>query len=245
MKKKETNYLSFSLWGGQTHYTIGAIRNAELAREIYADWRMLVYHDDTVPKEILSELQRLQVQLVDMTGSPIYGLFWRFLAADIDDCSHAIFRDTDSRLTPREREAVDEWVTSGNTLHVMRDHPHHQTPFGAEGLGILGGMWGIIGGSYPMEAAIRRFIHDQHDRYGIDQTFLQEIYRTFGDSQTVHDEFFERKPYPAERTGYQFIGERIDEHEQPMGDDREALKRYLSRRKPSWFKRIRKKLFPR
>src|SRR5690606_6062050 len=107
MKEKETNYLSFSLWGEEPHYTIGAIRNAELAREIYAGWRMLVYHDNTVPKDILAELQQLQVKLIDMTGSPIYGLFWRFLAADIDDCSHAIFRDTDSRLTLRERKAVD------------------------------------------------------------------------------------------------------------------------------------------
>ncbi len=245
MKQKETNYLSFSLWGDKPHYTVGAIRNAELARAIYTDWHMLVYHDDTVPKEILSELQQLQVQLIDMSGSPIYGLFWRFLAADIDDCSHALFRDTDSRLTLRERTAVDEWIASGETLHVMRDHPHHQTPFGAEGMGILGGMWGITGGSYPMESAIKQFIQGQNDHYGVDQTFLQDVYRTFGHSQMVHDEFFERKPFPAERTGYQFIGERIDEHEQPIGEDREALKQYLARRKPSWFKRLRKKLFTR
>ena len=29
--------ISFSLWGQDPKYTIGAIRNAELAREIYQD----------------------------------------------------------------------------------------------------------------------------------------------------------------------------------------------------------------
>src|SRR5690606_21797065 len=243
MDDKETKYLSFSLWGNQPRYTVGAIRNAELARDIYSGWHMLVYHDNTVPAETLSHLQQMDIQLIEMTVSPIYGLFWRFLAADIDDCSHAIFRDTDSRITLRERKAVDEWIISGNTLHVMRDHPHHQTPFGAEGLGILGGMWGIRGGSYPMESTVRRFINGHGDQYGVDQNFLQEVYRTFGHSQTVHDDFFERKPFPAPRTGYQFIGERIDEHEQPIGEDREALKHYLAKQKKLGFKRLIRNLF--
>ncbi|MEC3878251.1 hypothetical protein [Parapedobacter sp. 10938] len=245
IRDNTVKYLSFSLWGDQPHYTVGAIRNAELAREIYVDWHVLVYHDNTVPDETLTQLQQLNVQLIDMTGSPIYSLFWRFLAADIEDCSHAIFRDTDSRISLREQKAVDEWIKSGNTLHVMRDHPHHQTPFGAQGLGILGGMWGIRGGSYAMESAIRGFITEQRDQYGVDQNFLQEVYRTFGRSQTIHDDFFERKPFPVPRTGYHFIGERIDEHEQPIGEDREALKYYLSPRKTLWFKRLRKKILGR
>jgi|SRR5690606_349763 len=242
---RQTNYIAFSLWGNAPAFNIGAIRNVALAEKIYPNWKVMVYHDRTVPAETLTQLSEQGAALKDMTDSGIYGLFWRFLAADIDDCSHAIFRDTDSRLTFRERKAVDQWVASGNTLHVMRDHPHHHTPFGAEGLGILGGMWGITGGSYPMEAAIRRFIESEDDHYGIDQTFLQEIYQAFGHSQTTHDEFFERKPFPINRTGYQFVGERINEHEQPIGADRETLEQHLSRQKPSLFKRIRKAIFGR
>ena len=34
MKKR---YLSFSLWGENPLYTIGALRNAELAKELYPD----------------------------------------------------------------------------------------------------------------------------------------------------------------------------------------------------------------
>lgn len=236
-------YLSFSLWGEEPKYTVGAIRNAELAREIYPDWHMVVYHDDSVPKEILNELHGRGVRLINMTESPIYGLFWRFLAADCDDCEYAIFRDTDSRLSIRERRAVDEWVQQGKILHIMRDHPHHQVPFGAEEMGILGGMWGIKGGAIQMKPLIRNFITEKGDEYGVDQDFLQQIYRQFSNSKTVHDEFFEKKPFPVKRSNYRFVGERIDELEQPIGDDWKVLKRYLSQRKLSWFKRIKRKLF--
>ena len=41
--------ISFSLWGNQTKYTIGAIRNAELVRELYPNFECWFYiHKDTV-----------------------------------------------------------------------------------------------------------------------------------------------------------------------------------------------------
>lgn len=237
-------YLSFSLWGEQLKYTVGAIRNAELAGEIYPDWRMQVYHDHTVPAEILAELRDKQVQLIDMSSSSIYAPFWRFLAADNNDCDYAIFRDTDSRLTVRECKAVNEWIRQGSVLHIMRDHPYHQVPFGADGMAILAGMWGIKGGWYPMQRSIEKFIENKENDYGIDQSFLQVVYHQFKQSQTVHDEFFEKKPFPERRIGYQFIGERIDEHDRPIGEDREILKNHLKRQRPKLLRRI-KRLFVR
>ena len=44
-------------------------------------------------------------------------------------------RDLDSRISQREVDAVTEWLESGRPIHVMRDHPGHDTP-------MLGGMWG-------------------------------------------------------------------------------------------------------
>ena len=37
-------------------------------------------------------------------------------------------RDLDSVPTQREADAVEEWLRSGKTLHVMRDHPSHTFP---------------------------------------------------------------------------------------------------------------------
>lgn len=235
----KNNYLSFSLWGNEKIYTIGAIRNAELARKVYKGWKVIVYFDNTVPSEIIEELQALDVVLVDMTHSDIYGLFWRFLAADLPDGDHIIFRDTDSRLSLREKLAVDDWIRNGDSIHVMRDHPAHRTPFGAKGLSILGGMWGIKAGQVEMGRMIREFSIGKSDQYGIDQSFLQRIYKEFKGSMTIHDEFFEKKKFPIAREEYRFVGERIDENEQVIGTDWEQIKVYIKGHNPSSFKKLK------
>lgn len=221
-----TKYISFSLWGNNRTYTIGALKNVELAKEIYSGWKTIIYHDDSVPIEILDTLKALEITLVNMSGTPIYGCFWRFLAADFPDCEYAIFRDTDSRLSKREYLAVQEWTQNNKNIHIMRDHPYHEIPFGSSSRTILAGMWGIKGGVFKMQSAIIDFCKDREDKYGIDQAFLELIYKKFNHSQTVHDEFFEKKPFPIKRKSYRFIGERIDENDLPIGNDWTAIKRY-------------------
>ena len=34
-----------------------------------------------------------------------------------------VSRDLDSRVSPREVEAVREWLATSRTFHIMRDHP--------------------------------------------------------------------------------------------------------------------------
>jgi hypothetical protein len=41
------NYLSFSLWGDNPLYNIGAIKNSELINTIYPEWKMVLYYDNT------------------------------------------------------------------------------------------------------------------------------------------------------------------------------------------------------
>lgn len=40
----------------------------------------------------------------------------------------------------------------------------------------------------------------------------------------THDEFFEKKSFPIKRENYRFVGERIDEFENPLTDDYKMLK---------------------
>jgi hypothetical protein len=61
-------YLSFSLWGDKPIYNVGTIRNAELCKEIYPDWQMVVYYDNTVPNETISKLENLDVKVIDITS---------------------------------------------------------------------------------------------------------------------------------------------------------------------------------
>jgi hypothetical protein len=49
--------ISFSLWGDNPKYTVGAIKNAELALSIYPDWICRYYIGKSTPQEIIDELK--------------------------------------------------------------------------------------------------------------------------------------------------------------------------------------------
>ncbi|NOW98764.1 hypothetical protein [Mucilaginibacter sp. SG564] len=239
MPNSKTKYIAYSLWGDNPLYTTGMIRNVEQAAILYPEWQIVVYFDDTVPPEIIHTIQEKGAITINKTGD-IYGMFWRFYAADLDGCTHVIFRDSDSRLTMREKLAVDEWLKNDDMIHIMRDHPHHHSTDESHAFYILGGLWGIKGGAVPMQSMISSFAEKNDLEYGSDQFFLNEIYSRFKSSCTVHDEFFDKKPFPIKRKGFEFIGERIDINEQPYNDDRQAIKDFY-RQKDLIF-RIKKRL---
>lgn len=217
-------YISYSLWGDNPIYNVGIIENAKQAKEIYPDWKMVVYYDNTTPLETIIDLIALDVECVNITSLGIYGMFWRFLAADKPDCEYAVFRDADSRLSVREKAAVDEWISSRKTLHVMRDHPGHGIPYGNDRLGILGGMWGIKGNVIPLTQSILNFKKSKEMNYGNDQTFLKMIYSVFENDRCTHDEFFEKKPFPIKRENGRFIGERMTIDNKPLNNDYLAIR---------------------
>jgi protein O-GlcNAc transferase len=207
---KDKKVIAFSLWGEKPMYTIGAIRNAEISPEIYPGWICRFYIGQSTPKEVidkLSDFEHVEVVLMPEEGNSI-GMFWRFLAASDPEVSVVISRDTDSRLNEREKLAVDEWMASNKIFHIMRDHPAHGVP-------ILGGMWGV---KNPILRRMSKMIEGfkKEDRYQIDQDFLRlEIFPLIQDKCIVHDVFFENKPWPKQREGYQFVGEPFDENENP------------------------------
>jgi hypothetical protein len=213
------NYLSYSLWGDLPIYNVGAIRNAELWKEIYPDWQMVVWYDNTVPPDTITKLKELGVLVINMTNSPIYGMFWRFIAVSLENSEYCVFRDCDSRIDKREKSAVDEWIKSGKSLHVMRDHPYHGIPYGNNSLGILGGMWGIKSNSIPLVQMMVDFPKINEQSYGNDQAFLKTVYNILNNDRCTHDEFFEGKPFPIIREKGIFVGGRIDEFNEPVGFD--------------------------
>ena len=117
--------ISFSLWGNNPKYTIGAIKNAELSKIIYPDWICRFYCGKSVPLDIIEKLKSYDnVEVIEMDEYGDWnGMFWRFYACE--DADVMISRDTDSRLSFREKSAVDEWMNSDKDFHIMRDHPYH------------------------------------------------------------------------------------------------------------------------
>ena len=201
MKKEKA--VSFSLWGSEPMYNQGAIENAKLAQTHYAGWDCVFYLGDNVPNETISALSTFpNVRLISVkeNKSPDWtGMFWRFVA--IDEYDIAVFRDTDSRLSRRERLAVDEWLANDYALHIMRDHPEHSEP-------IMGGMWGVKSNAFMKEVSEKVNLSEglnvkfadmmtswqsttkeTLNAKGIDQLFLRTIYQMLRENALVHDSF--------------------------------------------------------
>lgn len=196
--------ISFSLWGENPKYTIGAIENAKLSKLIYPGWICDFHIGKNVPKNILLQLENIDsVNIIFNRSSTDWtGMFWRFHSGYVNDIT--IFRDTDSRLNLREKQAVDEWISSDKTFHIMRDHPHHKFP-------ILGGMWGFKNNSkYDLKYLLDSF--SPSNNYGTDYDFLGNIlYPLIKDDKIVHDPFFDKKDFPSPRIDNEFVGDVFDE----------------------------------
>ena len=198
------NIISFSLWGSDPKYTVGAIKNAELAKHFYEDWQCFFYVGSDVPHETVDHLEKFEnvtVIKVDETND-WSGMLWRFFAIDVEDAEHVIFRDTDSRLSTREKMAVDEWMSSPEDyfIHGMRDHPEHTEK-------IMGGMWGVK--VIPFLEQVKKRIayrgqtvksfkevidywtesKSDVNHYGVDQEFLHLFYDNFKTNLLCHDSY--------------------------------------------------------
>jgi hypothetical protein len=203
--------VSFSLYGKNPKYLVGALRNAETIQGFGPEWQSVFYLGPEIPEEIETELlsHGAKVRNWDQSWHK-NGMFWRFTAIQEFNYNYLIFRDVDSRISDRELKALDQWFVSGKTIHVMRDHPHHNAL-------ILGGMWGVTCEVKNLEIA-----WENAEKYGVehgeDQNFLdREVYSKLKKSMHLNDAFFsvphKKFDFPSSRIGSGYVGETIDQHE--------------------------------
>jgi hypothetical protein len=65
---------------------------------------------------------------------PLFQMTWRFLPLMDPTVDRMLSRDMDSLITAREVAAVNQWLNSNVTFHLMHDHPFQC------GLLLLGGI---------------------------------------------------------------------------------------------------------
>ena len=224
-------------------YRNGAIRNMEIQRDegIFKQWTFRIFIDDSVPLHIQSKLKSMGAELINMTnvfipntnGKHYPGMFWRFLPMLDPNVNIFIVRDIDSRINPRDENAVNEWLQSDKILHVMRDHPHHYYK-------ILGGMWGhkCYIHRLPIEAMIIGFLKQRKYEFNRmdDMTFLNNVYDyyyDYGKKHMIleHDQFFKFPysiPFPTQEYDkckgnyYKYIGEMYDKDDNAITKNRDV-----------------------
>lgn len=212
----EKRVISFGLYGGKEKYTVGAIRNAELAKTYFPGWVCRYYVTSDVPTDVIAELKKNGAEIQDIPSGMGYssGMFWRFMVASDSTVDRYIVRDVDSRLNARDRLAVEDWIESKYPIHILRDHVNHC-------IVMNGGMWGGVKTVLPfMKDRIKEW--SSRDEYMADLHFLeQKIWPDIKHKQIAHDSyccdrFSNARPFPSKRPAtYQHVGQVFDAHDNP------------------------------
>lgn len=211
--------ISFSLFGTNEKYLVGAVKNVALAEIYFPEYLCYFFIDDSVPEKYVTLLQaNNKVKVIDKSGSNLPKAMWRFTAIDLPEVDIMISRDTDSRLSKREKTIVDSWLASGNNFHIIKDHPYFHVK-----ANIYAGMWGMKKiKNFSMEDLIASWMNNRKtdiNLYGQDQVFLDEmIYPSALKSLSYFDDYNINKlgicqKISEKRKNWRFIGEVFNEDE--------------------------------
>lgn len=202
--KNSKKVISYSLYGSDPRYIDGAVENAKLIKLVYSGWLMRVYHDASVPVTVVQRLHGLGVEMVNMSGTLLNGMTWRFLVASDPTIDFWCSRDIDSRLSLREKVCVDQWLETTRDFHIIRDHPSHTQV-------IPGGTWCGRKNAIPeMESVLRQ--NSVAHEYGADQQFLKQcVWPRVKKSALQHvsfgcKRFKDSRPIPVKRSGLEHVG---------------------------------------
>jgi hypothetical protein len=220
--------ISFSLWGDDLKYNIGAVKNCQLAEIYYPDWICRFYVAENTPKETINVLKSKRNAEVIETKDLGNWKFTikRFFPFSEENVDLFISRDCDSRISSREAAAVNVWMNSDKKFHIMKDHPYHGSfPILA---GMFGAKKGIVNNINELIDEYQK--ENLNEQYHFDQIFLLKyIWPKIKDDSIVHDEFFNKKPFPTMRLNNQFVGGVFDENDNQDPAGEQALVRYLNK----------------
>ena len=146
LKADGTRVIAMSLYGSNTRYTYGALRNAQLFPVIFRGWNLRLYVPDPeggwpqeilVSDRVLSRLKLLGTEIVYVHSNlQIPPQFFHLLVADNSSVEYFIIRNADYQLSDRDMAVVDDWLFTNYVFHCIRDHPDHRTQ------SIVTGLWG-------------------------------------------------------------------------------------------------------
>jgi hypothetical protein len=203
--------VSFSLFGKEPLYSVGAIRNAEMYQKYRPDWDLRFYTGHSIDFEVTAAIlkanPRAHIIEVDERENAA-STWWRYRAL-FNEPSVVMFRDCDSIPSARQRDAEDEFLESDFNGHVLRDHSHHGALILAGLFGVKGFSVGVIAGRIPFKVV---------DFWTADQIQLQHVYPLIRritmvhlGCQRIYERITQRRPFRVPRDPNSFVGQGLNE----------------------------------
>jgi hypothetical protein len=198
--------VSVSLWGNDSRYLEGAIKNAFLSEKYYPDWEFRIYAET----HLHDYLRGIPANVLPPVGEWASGRFWRFAPVFESDVDIMISRDCDSRISQREASCVQEWLASDKKFHIIRDHERHYD------FPMLAGMWGVRGGlPNIVRSSISEYATDP-TAYLVDQIWLaNKVWLGLNVMTNVFIHGAKEKTLDVS-IGLDFVGQGYDQNDQPI-----------------------------
>jgi len=206
-------YISFSLFGTDLKYYVGAEKNVLLNNQLLPDWNTIIYyHPNNFRIEFLKKLKDKGAIMVDVSNITIGGrpsedfpFFWRFLSFLNDGMT--LSRDLDSRMSNREVEYIRQWEKNNEDYFIIRDHPWH-SPYPS-------GLFGIRRKLPEFEKHFNEYISSNNLVWGADQDILEKYMINKNEDNVLYFGYDKLETYIPRDDEEFFIGMQLDEFDNP------------------------------
>jgi hypothetical protein len=206
--------VSFSLFGTEPKYYVGAEKNITEIKNLLPEWEVRIYyHENMILDGVVDKLKELGGTLINVNGMDLggkesihYPFFWRFLAF-LEDVP-VIARDLDSRFSNREVEYINKWMDSGLDYFIIRDHPWHAP--------VPSGLYGIKRKIKEFGDHFINFVNTHELVWGADQEILRIYMENISNDEVFYCGYDIRTNYIPRDDKNFFIGMQIDEHDKPL-----------------------------
>lgn len=227
---------SFSVFGDNPIYKKGFLNNIIPIKKYFPDWKIFLYVPENYDEDYIQTVLKENVFVFKMKNENYFNCTWRFNAIINENVDVMVCRDADSRVSERDFYAIEEWLNSGYNYNIIRDHPigHHWS--------INAGMWGAKKTDFIVKIGdmLENFKRQNElliNNNTFDQIFLRQIiYPNIVNESLVHDEYFKYESHAKainhdrKNNNFAFIGESIDENNDPRGDQRSPIiSRYVNK----------------
>jgi hypothetical protein len=205
--------VSFSLFGNEPKYYIGAEKNIIEINNFLPNWEVRIYYHENMildgKVEYLSNLGATLINVKDIVlgnkESIHYPFFWRFLS--FFENTPSIVRDLDSRFSDREVQYINKWMSSERDYFIIRDHPW-QAP-------VPSGLFGIKKFIPKFKDHFINFVNNEDLRWGADQEILRIYMEQINEENVFYCGYDDRTNYIPRDDKNFFIGMQMDENDNP------------------------------
>ena len=134
------------VWRGKVYdrYLPGLIR---AALTCFPGWEIRIHHDDSIWHNkygsVLMQLEDFRMLRLIRMETPqklCEGMLWRMAPAFDPAVETFVCRDVDGFATPRDRQIIEDWLTTDAVVHALLDSSAHTGP-------MMGGMIAFRGGA--------------------------------------------------------------------------------------------------